>query len=59
MADREGNQVGQALAIAEREIRNTIQAGELDHNEVTASWIDSWAADIAADPERQAELIAV
>lgn len=35
-----------AISQARKEIRDLIEAGELDHDELTASWIEQWAADI-------------
>ena len=35
-----------AIEAAEAEIRSLIECGELDHDEITAQWIESWAADI-------------
>ncbi|MDF0491490.1 hypothetical protein PX554_25565 [Sphingomonas sp. H39-1-10] len=39
----------QAIAQARAEIRDLIEAGELDHDELTAPWIEQWAADIYRD----------
>lgn len=36
----------QAISRARAEIRDLIEAGELDHDELTAPWIEQWAADI-------------
>jgi len=36
----------QAIAQARAEIRDLIEAGDLDHDEITAPWIEQWAADI-------------
>lgn len=38
-----------AIAQARAEIRDLIEAGELDHDELTAPWIEQWAADIYRD----------
>lgn len=38
-----------AIAQARSEIRDLIEAGELDHDELTAPWIEQWAADIYQD----------
>lgn len=38
-----------AIAAAREQIRSLIEEGQLDHNEVTASWVDEWAADIFCD----------
>lgn len=35
-----------AIAAARAEIRALIEAGDLDHDEVTAGWIEQWAADL-------------
>ena len=35
-----------AIEAAEAEIRSLIECGELDHDEITAQWIESWAAGI-------------
>ncbi|BDD65984.1 hypothetical protein Sj15T_10050 [Sphingobium sp. TA15] len=35
-----------AIAQAYQEIRAKIEMGDLDHNEITAGWIQEWAADI-------------
>lgn len=37
-----------AIADAREELRRLIEAGELDHDEVTASWGEQWAADSLA-----------
>lgn len=38
-----------AIAQARAEIRDLIETGELDHDELTAPWIEQWAADIYRD----------
>ncbi len=35
-----------AIEAAEAEIRSLIECGELDHDEITAQWIESWTAGI-------------
>lgn len=35
-----------AVAIARQEIRDLIESGDLDHDEITLPWIEQWAADI-------------
>ncbi|RSU72115.1 hypothetical protein BRX37_20110 [Sphingomonas sp. S-NIH.Pt3_0716] len=35
-----------AIAQARAEIRELIKTGELDHDEITAPWIEQWAADL-------------
>ena len=35
-----------AIAQARAEIRELIESGDLDHDEVTAPWIEQWATDI-------------
>lgn len=45
-----------ALALAESEIRDAITTGDLDHDAVTACWVQAWASDIVNDPERQRAL---
>lgn len=35
-----------AISRARAELRALIEAGELDHDEVTAAWVEQWAADI-------------
>ena len=37
---------GVAVAKARDEIRSLIETGDLDHDEVTALWVETWAADI-------------
>lgn len=39
-----------AIARARGQIRALIEAGELDHDEVTALWVEQWAADLLAEP---------
>ncbi|PBN42964.1 hypothetical protein [Sphingobium sp. D43FB] len=41
-----------AIAQARAEIRDLIEAGDLDHDELTAPWIEQWAADIYRDGSR-------
>jgi len=36
----------QAVATARAQIRDLIESGDLDHDEVTIGWIEQWAADI-------------
>ena len=38
-----------AIAEARAEIRALIESGDLDHDEVTALWVEQWAADIYRD----------
>jgi hypothetical protein len=38
-----------AIAIARQQIRELIETGDLDHDEITAAWIETWAADIYHD----------
>lgn len=38
-----------AIAQARSEIRDLVEAGELDHDELTSPWIEQWAADIYLD----------
>ena len=38
-----------AIAQARAEIRDLIEAGELDHDQLTVPWIEQWAADIYRD----------
>lgn len=35
-----------AIAQARAEIRDLIETGDLDHDEITAPWVETWAADI-------------
>jgi hypothetical protein len=35
-----------AIATAQAEIRDLIECGELDHDALTATWIEQWAADL-------------
>lgn len=35
-----------AIAQARSEIRDLIESGDLDHDEITAPWVETWAADI-------------
>jgi hypothetical protein len=35
-----------AIAQARHEIRELIETGDLDHDELTTPWIEQWAADI-------------
>lgn len=35
-----------AIATARAQIRELIETGDLDHNEITAGWIEAWAADL-------------
>ncbi|WP_206365077.1 hypothetical protein [Sphingomonas panacis] len=39
----------QAIAQARAEIRDLIESGDLDHDQLTAPWIEQWAADIYRD----------
>ena len=43
---RTGDPWSAAIEAAEAEIRLLIEGGELDHDEITTQWIESWAADI-------------
>jgi hypothetical protein len=36
----------QAIADARREIRDLIESGDLDHTEITAGWVEQWAAEL-------------
>src|SRR3546814_17470010 len=36
-----------AIAQARREIRDLIETGDLDHDEMTARWVEQWAAAIS------------
>ena len=38
-----------AIAQARAEIRDLIEIGDLEHDELTAPWIEQWAADIYRD----------
>src|SRR3546814_18281522 len=38
-----------AIAQARREIRDLIETGDLDHDEMTARWVEQWAADIFSE----------
>ena len=38
-----------AIAQARAEIRALIESGDLDHDEITTGWIETWAAEIYAD----------
>jgi hypothetical protein len=38
-----------SIAMAREQIRLLIEAGELDHDEVTAGWVQEWAGDIFQD----------
>ena len=42
-----------AIARARAEARDLIESGDLSHNEITAGWIETWAADLY-DEERRA-----
>jgi hypothetical protein len=42
-----------AIVRARAEIRDLIESGDLSHDEITASWIEAWAADVLAE-EREA-----
>lgn len=35
-----------AISRARSEIRDLIESGDLDHDEITAAWVEQWAADI-------------
>jgi len=35
-----------AIADARAQIRELIESGDLDHDEITASWVETWAADL-------------
>ena len=45
-----------ALVLARGEICDAVSSGELDHDDITALWVEPCAADIFNDPECQAEL---
>lgn len=36
----------QAIAQAHEEIRSLIESGDLSHDEITAGWVETWAADL-------------
>jgi hypothetical protein len=38
-----------AIALAREEIRDLIESGDLDHDEITLCWVEQWAADIYRD----------
>ena len=38
-----------AISQARAEIRDLIESGDLDHDEMTAPWVEQWAADIYRD----------
>jgi hypothetical protein len=38
-----------AIAIARQEIRELIETGDLDHDEITLPWVEQWAAEIYRD----------
>lgn len=44
----------QAINQARAEIRALIESGDLDHDEVTAGWVETWAADLYRRRRRQA-----
>jgi hypothetical protein len=35
-----------AIALARQQIRELIESGDLDHDEITAGWVETWAADL-------------
>ena len=37
------------IEAAEAEIRSLIENGDLEHDEITAGWVESWAVDIYHD----------
>ena len=41
----------QAITRARAEMRDLIESGDLSHDEVTAGWIEAWAADIYQDDD--------
>jgi hypothetical protein len=43
-----------AIAAARSEIRALIESGDLEHDEITAGWIEQWAAEIYNRPSRAA-----
>lgn len=43
-----------ALAAARREIGELIEMGDLDHDQLTDSWIEQWAADLYTAPRQAA-----
>src|SRR3546814_5789237 len=45
-----------AIAQARREIPDLIETGDLDHDEMTARWVEQWAADIFRSEEHTSEL---
>jgi hypothetical protein len=38
-----------AIARARAEARDLIESGDLSHDEITAGWIETWAADLYAE----------
>ena len=38
-----------AIALARQQIRDLIESGDLDHDEITAGWVQAWAADLFHD----------
>jgi hypothetical protein len=43
-----------AIARARAEARDLIESGDLSHDEITAGWIEAWAADLYAEEPRAA-----
>ena len=35
-----------AITLARQQIRDLIESGDLDHDEITAGWVEAWAADL-------------
>lgn len=35
-----------AITLARQQIRELIESGDLDHDEITAGWVETWAADL-------------
>jgi len=35
-----------AIALARQQIRDLIESGDLDHDEITTGWVEAWAADL-------------
>lgn len=54
--DRPRDPWRRAILIAEEEIREAIRTGDIAHDDITALWVEPWAADIFNDPDRYAEL---
>jgi len=46
-----GDRWESAIASARAEIRALIESGDLDHDELTAPWVEQWAAEIYSDTQ--------